>query len=87
MTCQYDDTRRRQGWLRSAPLRGISAIGRAWPDRGRPDSPEAWLVTVARNAHRDRARRAAREDLHGEPLEVLAQIERWLAKLEASRQT
>jgi len=48
-----------------------------WPDRGRPDSPEAWLVTVARNAHRDRARRAAREDLHGEPLEVLAQMSPW----------
>src|SRR5918995_1707349 len=49
-----------------------------WPDRGRPDSPEAWLVTVARNAHRDRARRAAREDLHGEPLEVLAQMSPWV---------
>jgi RNA polymerase sigma-70 factor (ECF subfamily) len=49
-----------------------------WPKRGRPDSPEAWLVTVARNAHRDRARRAAREDLHGEPLEVLAQMSPWV---------
>src|SRR5688500_14537624 len=49
-----------------------------WPHRGRPDSPEAWLVTVARNAHRDRARRAAREDLHGDPLEVLAQMSPWV---------
>jgi RNA polymerase sigma-70 factor (ECF subfamily) len=49
-----------------------------WPARGRPDSPEAWLITVARNAHRDRARRAAREDLHGEPLEVLAQMSPWV---------
>lgn len=49
-----------------------------WPERGRPDSPEAWLITVARNAHRDRARRAAREDLHGEPLEVLAQMSPWV---------
>lgn len=49
-----------------------------WPGRGHPDSPEAWLITVARNAHRDRARRAAREDLHGEPLEVLAQMSPWV---------
>jgi RNA polymerase sigma-70 factor (ECF subfamily) len=49
-----------------------------WPGRGRPDSPEAWLVTVARNAYRDRARRAAREDLHGEPLEVFAQMSPWV---------
>jgi RNA polymerase sigma-70 factor (ECF subfamily) len=49
-----------------------------WPRRGRPDSPEAWLITVARNAHRDRARRAAREDLHEDPLEVLAQMSPWV---------
>ncbi len=49
-----------------------------WPERGYPESPEAWLVTVARNAHRDRARRDAREDLHGEPLEVLAQMSPWV---------
>ncbi|MEX2282835.1 MAG: sigma-70 family RNA polymerase sigma factor [Gemmatimonadota bacterium] len=49
-----------------------------WPERGRPDSPEAWLITVARNAHRDRARRNAREDLHGDPLEVLAQMSPWV---------
>jgi RNA polymerase sigma-70 factor, ECF subfamily len=49
-----------------------------WRDRGCPDSPEAWLITVARNAHLDRVRRAAREDLHGEPLEVLAQMSPWV---------
>jgi RNA polymerase sigma-70 factor (ECF subfamily) len=49
-----------------------------WPERGRPDSAEAWLITVARNVHRDRARRAAREDLTGEPLEVLAQMSPWV---------
>ena len=27
---------------------------RSWPDRGVPDRPEAWLLTVARNRQRDR---------------------------------
>jgi RNA polymerase sigma-70 factor, ECF subfamily len=49
-----------------------------WSERGRPDSAEAWLITVARNAHRDRARRAAREELTGEPLEVLARMSPWV---------
>jgi RNA polymerase sigma-70 factor, ECF subfamily len=49
-----------------------------WPERGRPESAEAWLITVARNAHRDRARRAAREELTGESLEVLAQMSPWV---------
>jgi RNA polymerase sigma-70 factor (ECF subfamily) len=49
-----------------------------WPSRGRPESAEAWLVTVARNVHRDRTRRAAREELTGEPLEVLAQMSPWV---------
>lgn len=49
----------------------------AWPRQGLPDSPEAWLVVVARNAHRDRARRAAREVLTGEPLETLAAMSPW----------
>ncbi len=49
-----------------------------WPERGRPESAEAWLTTVARNAYRDRARRAAREDLHQEPLEVLAHMSPWV---------
>jgi RNA polymerase sigma-70 factor, ECF subfamily len=49
-----------------------------WPERGRPESAEAWLITVARNVHRDRARRTKREDLSGEPLEVLAQMSPWV---------
>lgn len=57
------------------------AIARAlatWPERGRPEVPEAWLVTVAQNAFRDRARRAAREDLREDALEVLAQMSPWV---------
>jgi RNA polymerase sigma-70 factor (ECF subfamily) len=57
------------------------AVARAlvhWPEQGRPESPEAWLVTVAHNAHRDRARRIAREDPAGVALEVLAQMSPWV---------
>jgi len=52
----------------------------AWPERGRPDSPEAWLLAVAKNAHRDRTRRRAREEPHAPhtgALEVLAQMSPW----------
>lgn len=49
-----------------------------WPTRGRPESAEGWLLTVARNTHRDRARRAAREELAAEPLELLAQMSPWV---------
>ncbi len=49
----------------------------AWPDAGLPDSPEAWLVTVARNAHRDRRRRERRTESHGDALDVLAQLSPW----------
>jgi RNA polymerase sigma-70 factor (ECF subfamily) len=46
----------------------------SWPVAGVPDSPEAWLVTVGRNAHRDRARRARKTDSHGDPVEVVARL-------------
>lgn len=49
----------------------------AWSAAGLPDSPEAWLVTVAQNAHRDRRRRARRTDSHGDAVEVLAQLSPW----------
>lgn len=56
------------------------AIERAltsWPSAGLPDSPEAWLVTVAQNAHRDRQRRARRTESHGDAVDVLAQLSPW----------
>jgi RNA polymerase sigma-70 factor, ECF subfamily len=57
------------------------AVARAlatWPLQGCPDVPEAWLVAVAQNAFRDRARRAVREDLHEDALEALAQMSPWV---------
>jgi RNA polymerase sigma-70 factor (ECF subfamily) len=56
------------------------AIERAlssWTTSGIPDSPEAWLVTVAQNAHRDRQRRARRVERHGDAIEHLAQLSPW----------
>ncbi len=56
------------------------AIERAlssWSAAGLPDSPEAWLVTVAQNAHRDRQRRTRRMESHGDAVDVLAQLSPW----------
>jgi RNA polymerase sigma-70 factor (ECF subfamily) len=50
---------------------------RAWPVTGAPDSPEAWLVTVAANAHRDRLRRTERATRHEDALERLAGMSPW----------
>jgi RNA polymerase sigma-70 factor, ECF subfamily len=50
---------------------------RTWPESGAPDSAEAWLLTVAANAHRDRARRGRREEPREDALEVLAQMTPW----------
>jgi RNA polymerase sigma-70 factor, ECF subfamily len=49
----------------------------AWASAGLPESPEAWLVTVAQNAHRDRQRRARRAESHGDAVEQLAQLSPW----------
>ncbi len=56
------------------------AIARAletWREDGLPGAPEAWLLTTAANAHRDRLRRRKREQLHEDALERLAQMSPW----------
>jgi RNA polymerase sigma-70 factor (ECF subfamily) len=49
-----------------------------WPRSGRPDSPEAWLVTVAGNAHRDRLRGQRRRERHADALAALAAMSPWV---------
>lgn len=49
----------------------------SWPVSGRPDSPEAWLVTVAANGHRDRIRRRHREERYGDAVARLAEMSPW----------
>ena len=56
------------------------AIARAlvrWPAQGVPDSPEAWLSTVAKNVHRDRLRKAKWESPQHDTLERLAEQSPW----------
>lgn len=49
----------------------------SWPEVGLPGSPEAWLVTVAQNAHRDRMRRSRRTESHADAVDVLARLSPW----------
>ncbi len=49
----------------------------AWPREGTPDAPEAWLVAVALNRHRDRARRRAVAARHEGALAALAAMSPW----------
>lgn len=49
-----------------------------WPRTGQPDSPEAWLVSVAANRHRDRLRRGRREERHADALATLAEMSPWV---------
>ncbi len=65
------------------------AIERAllsWATAGPPDSPEAWLVAVAQNAHRDRQRRARRAESHSDAVEQLAQLSPWARIAVAERE-
>lgn len=50
---------------------------KSWSVAGAPDSAEAWLITVAANAHRDRLRRSRKEEHHEDAVEVLAQLSPW----------
>jgi RNA polymerase sigma-70 factor (ECF subfamily) len=57
------------------------AIERAlatWPHTGRPESAEAWLVSVATNSHRDRLRRGKREERHASAIAALAEMSPWV---------
>jgi RNA polymerase sigma-70 factor (ECF subfamily) len=60
------------------------AIERAllsWPAEGIPDSPEAWLLTVARNRHLDRLRHARHVADHAaDVLAVLSEASPWPAE-------
>ncbi len=49
-----------------------------WPEKGVPESAEAWLVSVAANVHRDRLRRSARERRHSDALTALAEMSPWV---------
>lgn len=49
----------------------------SWANAGPPDSPEAWLITVAQNAHRDRLRRAKRTENHSDAVQHLAELNPW----------
>jgi RNA polymerase sigma-70 factor, ECF subfamily len=51
---------------------------RSWPEEGKPVSPEAWLVTVAANSHRDRIRRTLREARNVDAVACLARMSPWV---------
>ncbi|MDR0488683.1 MAG: hypothetical protein LBG99_04665 [Propionibacteriaceae bacterium] len=57
------------------------ALARAlevWPTKGVPDNPESWLITVARNKHRDDVRSASArtsQPLTVDPEVVLAEVD------------
>ncbi|MDD9968571.1 MAG: hypothetical protein OXR73_20185 [Myxococcales bacterium] len=55
----------------------ILAALSTWPTRGVPDSPEAWLLTTAKNKHRDRKRRGKWEAPQQDALETLCQMSPW----------
>src|SRR3954452_22780043 len=50
------------------------ALG-AWPARGVPDNPAAWIIAAAKNAAIDRLRGTRRSDQRQAQLEALARIQ------------
>jgi RNA polymerase sigma-70 factor (ECF subfamily) len=65
------------------------AIERAlatWPKTGKPESAEAWLVSVATNSHRDRLRRGKREERHADAIAALAEMSPWVQGAIASHE-
>ena len=60
--------------VQEAMLRALDT----WPRRGVPQSAEAWLLTVARNVHRDRLRKGKWEAPRQDALEALSQMSPWV---------
>ena len=59
--------------VQEAVVRALSS----WQRDGAPRSPEAWLLTVARNVHRDRLRKGAWESPHEDAIEALSRMSPW----------
>lgn len=51
---------------------------KTWPETGAPDSIEAWLLTVAGNAYRDRQRRQQLHERRRDALDALARMSPWV---------
>ncbi|KYG05326.1 hypothetical protein BE21_41440 [Sorangium cellulosum] len=66
--------------VQEAIVRALST----WPERGPPESPEAWLVRVAVNVHRDAQRRRRGEQRHEAAIEALAARCPWSESLLAA---
>lgn len=60
--------------MQEAVVRALSS----WSTSGVPNSPEAWLVTVAKNVHRDRLRKGKWETPQEDALAALAQMSPWV---------
>jgi RNA polymerase sigma-70 factor (ECF subfamily) len=59
--------------LHDAVLRAL----KSWNDTEAPESAEAWLLTVATNAHRDRLRRSRTIESHSDAARALAELCPW----------
>jgi RNA polymerase sigma-70 factor (ECF subfamily) len=59
--------------LHDAVLRALGS----WNEADAPESAEAWLLTVATNAHRDRLRRSRTSENHSDAARALAELCPW----------